>query len=389
MITFLQSWQETWRRIATDPGARLLLLVAPVLYSLFYPLPYLREVVRDVPVAVVDFDRSSLSRQLVRYAEAHENLRIAARFDSVAAAEAALKDGQLRGYLIVPAHFRQDVLRGREATVAYGGDATYFLQFKQALAGFAETVGTLNAGIKARQLLAAGRNREQALAAVAPATLRPHPLGNTREGYAGYLIPGVFLIILQQTLILGVGLLRGTACEQGVGPLSLSGRGFAGVVAALVTLYGAHAAFHLGWVTVIYDLPSHGQPGWLALFLAPFLLASVLLALAASGCCTRREESIHLFLVTSVPVLFLAGSSWPFEMMPAPLQWLARLVPSTAGIQGVLRLNSLQARWEEVSDWWFLLWGLAALFAWPAWRSWRTLARPSPDCPRGAADPAQ
>jgi ABC-2 type transport system permease protein len=389
MITFLQGWQETWRRIFTDPGARLLLVAAPVLYSLFYPLPYLREIIRDVPVAVVDFDRSSLSRQLVRYTEAHENLRVAAHFESVAEAEAAVKDGRLRGYLIVPAHFRQDVLRGRETTVAYGGDATYFLQFKQALAGFAETVGTLNAGIKARQLLAAGRNREQALAAVAPATLRPHPLGNTREGYAGYLIPGVFLIILQQTLLLGVGLLRGTACEDGLGTLLLSRRGLAGVVTALVTLYAAHAAFHLGFVSLIYDLPSHGRLALIALFLVPFLLACVLLALAASGCCTRREESIHLFLVTSVPVLFLAGSSWPFEMMPEPLQWLARLVPSTAGIQGVLRLNSLQASWAEVSSWWWLLWGLAALFAWPAWRSWRKLASPAPARPPDVAETAQ
>lgn len=374
MNTFGQGWRETWRRILSDAGARLLLLAAPVLYSLFYPLPYLRELVREVPIAVVDCDHSSLSRQLLRYVEAHETLTIAARFDSVHAAEAAVRDGLVRGYLIVPARFRADVLQGRATTLAYGGDATYFLQFKQVLTGFAEAAGTLNAGIKARHLIAAGRHPGQVAAALVPVSPRLHPVGNTREGYAGYLIPGVFLLILQQTLLFGVGLLRGTACEDRTGPLSPTRRGLAGAVAALVTLYGAHAAFHLGVVSWIFDLPSRGPIASVALFLAPFLLASVLFAIALSGSCRRREDSIHLFLVTSFPCLFLAGASWPLELMPPPLPVLARLIPCTGGMQGLLRLNSLQAEWPEVFEWWILLWGLAALYTWPAWLSWRRMA---------------
>ncbi len=371
MNTFRSGWNETWRRVLTDNGARLLLIVAPMLYSLFYPLPYLREVVREVPVAVVDLDASSLSRQLIRAVEAHETVRVARRCDSLAEAEAAVKAGDVRGYLVVPAKFRADVLAGRPTTVAYGGDATYFLQFKQVLAGFAETTGTLNASIKARQFLAAGRTRDGALAGAVPVTLRGHAVGNSREGYAAYLIPAVFMLILQQTLLLGVGLLRGTAYETERAMPALAPAGFAGMVAALTTLYLAHGMFHLGAAAWIYGLPRHGQPGWVMLFMVPFILASVIFALAWSGVCRRREASVHYFLITSIPFLFLAGSSWPFESMPGPLPWLARLVPSTAGVQGGLRLNALGAQWSEVEAWWWLLWALVAAYAWPAWRSWR------------------
>lgn len=110
------------------------------------------------------------------------------------------------------------------------------------------------------------------------------------------------------------------------------------------------------------------------LFLVPFVLACVMFALALSGLCATRESSFQLFLLTAIPFLFLAGASWPFEMIPVPLQGLARLLPSTAGIQGVLGLNSLGATWSEVAGWWWLLWAQSALFAWPAWRSWRRLA---------------
>jgi len=370
MNQFFQTWSATWRRVLTDPGAALLLVVAPLLYSLFYPLPYLYEVVRQVPVAVVDLDQSSLSRQLIRYANAHELLRVTRRLDSVAEAEEAVKAGDVRGYLVVPVKFRADALRGRGATVAYGGDATYFLQFKQVLTGFAEATGTLNAAVKARQALAAGQSRAQARLAAAPVTLVAHPVGNTREGYKSYLIPGVFLLILQQTLVFGVGLMRGTARAAGApaGPAPLGA--FLGAGAALLTLYAGHAAFHVGLAAWIYDLPTHGQLGALALFLTPFLVACVLFAFALSGLCPRRESSIHLFLVLSIPFLFLAGTSWPFEAMPAVLRVAGALLPSTAGIQGALRLNSLAAGWGDTIVWWGLLWVQAALFFWPARRAW-------------------
>lgn len=362
-----------WRRVVTDHGARLLLIVAPVLYSMFYPLPYLHEIVRETPVAVVDLDGSSVSRQLIRHTDAHETLHVVARLDSVAAAEAAVQAGRVRGYLVVPFHFRADVLRGREAVVAYGGDATYFLQYKQVLTGFVESVGTLNASVKARLVLAGGWNREQVRAAIAPVTLRAHPLGNTREGYASYLIPGVFLLILQQTLVLGVGLLRGTAREKDKPGPGITPAGLVGAIAALGTLYTAHATFYLGAAAWIYDLPTHGHLGTLALFFVPFVLACIVFAMALSGLCSRREWSIHLFLVTSFPFLFLSGASWPVEMIPVPLQWLAKLLPAAAGIQGILRLDTLGANWSEVSTWWWLLWIQIAIFAWPAWRSWRRL----------------
>ena len=35
MKTFSRGWSEAWRRIVKDQGARLLLIAAPVLYSLF------------------------------------------------------------------------------------------------------------------------------------------------------------------------------------------------------------------------------------------------------------------------------------------------------------------------------------------------------------------
>ncbi len=380
MNASLHGFTGTLRRIFTDSGAWLLLVVAIGGYSMFYPLPYLHQVVKGSPVAVIDHDGSSLSRQLIRWVGAHENLRIEHRYPAPAELEAALAAGAIDGYLVIPEGFRADALRGRRTVVLYGGDASRFLVFKQVLSGLAEVTGTLSAGIELRRLQAAGLGRVQALTAQGPVQLHLRPLFNTREGYGSYLIPAAFILILQQTLLLGIGLIFGTDVARGVRLPPDAGLGlfarFAGGCLAYLALYTVHAAFYFGFCFWLFDLPRHGNGLDLALFTLPFLLAITLFAQALGGWCRQRETSLQLLLVTSIPFLFLAGFAWPLALMPPPLRWLAHLVPATAGIQGFMRLNQMGATLSEVTHWWWTLWALCLLYAWPAWRSWRRVYGP-------------
>ena len=67
----LRSFIAAWRAMLGDVGALMLLFVGGLVYSFFYPLPYAHETVQQVPVMVVDQDRSALSRQITRYVQAH------------------------------------------------------------------------------------------------------------------------------------------------------------------------------------------------------------------------------------------------------------------------------------------------------------------------------
>ena len=66
----------TWRQLLGDSGVLLLLVAAPVLYAFFYPWPYADQAVTRVPVALVDLDGSSLSRQIARYAAASPRIEL-------------------------------------------------------------------------------------------------------------------------------------------------------------------------------------------------------------------------------------------------------------------------------------------------------------------------
>ncbi len=359
-----RAFRDEVRGALRDPGALLVLVGAIVLYAFFYPIPYRREVLREVPVAVVDLDRTPLSRTLVRLADAHELVRVSARPSSFAEAEALVRSGRAGGVLGIPEGLERDVKRGAPATVGVLADATYFLVYRQVLTGLAEATATLSAGIEVRRLEAQGLPEERARAFRDPVPLVSRPLFNPAEGYATYVVPAVLVLILQQTLLIGIGL-RGVPdlSRLGDGPLlaraaaSVSGR-----TAAYVALYALHALFYFGVVSHLFGFPVRGRALAAAGLVLPFLLATSFLGLALSVLFTRREAAIQTLLFTSLPAVFLAGFSWPPEALPGWLRLAARAIPSTSAIPALLRVNQAGASLGHVRYDLAVLWGLAAAF---------------------------
>lgn len=367
-----------WRRIVNDPGAAIILVGAVVLYALFYPQPYLPEVLKEVPTVVVDHDRTPLSRHLARMADASELVRVIGRATDLQEAAGSVRRGTVGAILEIPRNFERDVLRGTAVTVGCYTDAAYFLVYRQATTGLVGAVRTLSAGIEVRRLEAGGMPQDRALAARDPVPVVDRPLYNPTEGYASYIVPGVLVLILQQTLLIGIGMLAGTAREKGsvsvaAGPLAR----VLGRTLAYFVLYSVHAVFYFVVVFRIFDIPYRGNLTATFGFAVPFLLAAIGLALMMSSLFRERETALQVLLFTSLPALFLAGFSWPLELVPPWLRLLAKLLPSTAAIDGFLRLNQMGASLAEVAPEWRILWSLAGaylLLAW--WAAARDARRP-------------
>ncbi|MFO1365903.1 MAG: ABC transporter permease [Moraxella osloensis] len=67
------------------------------------------------------------------------------------------------------------------------------------------------------------------------------------------------------------------------------------------------------------------------------LLALFFPAVTALGCLLgvwfgARERRCKFLVASSMPMLFVSGISWPYQMLPEPLQYLRWVLPSTSGI---------------------------------------------------------
>jgi len=368
MRSALKVCVREWGRILADPGALLLLVVAAGLYGLFYPQPYLPEVLVEVPTVVVDHDGTPLSRRMIRMADASHLIQVAVRTTNRLEAEHLVRRGEAGAILEIPKGFERDVLRGEPVTVACFTDAAYFLVYKQATSGLLAAVGTLSAGIEIQRLEAAGMSPDQAGNARAPVLAADRPLYNPAEGYASYIVPGVLVLILQQTLLIGIGLLAGTAREDGETQVSEgSFASTAGRVLAYFAIYFAHAVFYFVVVFRLFDLPYRGNLGTTLAFTTPFLLSAICLAIIISNLFRHRETALQVLLFTSLPALFLSGFTWPIEMVPRWLSTLALVIPSTAGTDGFLRINQMGASLAQVTNEWRILWVLAGVYFLLAW----------------------
>ena len=363
----------TWRAMLTDKGALTLLFVGGVLYSFFYPLPYAREIVQRVPVAVVDQDHSSLSRQMTRFAMAHPALQVVAVTPELPAAQDMLWRRQVMGVLIIPEGLQTDVLAGRAAQAQVAGNGLYLMLNKVALSGLAEVVGTVSAGIELKRLAAATPSSYQAADQRAPIAFDAVPLFNVKEGYGAYVVPGVATLIVQQTLLIGMTMLFGTWYQRKTFPLERrTAGGYLGMLLAFASVALLNCCYFFGFVFWFQDYPRGGSAGGLLLLLVLFSLTVAAFGLLLAMLFRTRERGMQLMIATSMPVLFLAGLTWPVSSMPVALQALRWLLPSTAGIQGFVALNQMGASVYDIRHEVAGLLGLLVACLALGWRRWRT-----------------
>ncbi|WP_256438175.1 ABC transporter permease [Tardiphaga alba] len=203
------------RLVFADPGARGLMIAAPVLYGLLYPQPYLTQILRDLPIAVVDQDHTDLSHDLIQNLDANEGLSVAVRADTLADARRAIARREAFAIVDIPEGTYRDVLKGNKARLAAYIDSAYFLLYTRIVQGIADSSAVTNAAIAAHGAKPDGSLAQAALLRSSPVDVQSEPLFNPTGGYGNAIVPAAFILIIQQTLLMGVASLRGAAVEQG------------------------------------------------------------------------------------------------------------------------------------------------------------------------------
>lgn len=353
-------WLFTLKTIAGDKGVLIILALAPLIYGFFYPWPYGTQTVTQVPVAVVDLDHTSLSRQLTRFARASPHLNVRLVTGDESAAQQALWSGEVEGYVVLPRDLKRNVLRGSPAVVTVQANGAYALLNKAVLTGFSESIGTVSAGVELMKLQVAGQSALQAAANRSPIGTQTVALFNPTQGYGSFVVPAVALLILQQTLLMGVGMLVGLWTETGFQRTDAAT--WVGRLLAFCTVGYANGLLYFGWIFWLQDFPRGGNSGGALLLLACYIPAVCSMGALLGVWFGNRERALQVLLFTALPAIFVSGFSWPQEALPEVLQGLRWLLPSTAGIQASLKLNQMGAPVSDVSGLLAILVGLA-LFA--------------------------
>ena len=357
--------RDELRNICHDGGAVLIFIGALVAYSALYGLIYRPEVAENVPVAVVDMDNTAASRKLVRMLDATSVARVEYTPASLAAAKSLFMDRRIWGVLYIPEGYEKNSLSMTQTHVSLYADGSYFMLYSSFMSSVSEVVMAAGAEIQMQTLTSAGIPVEQAKAISHPVSYKVENLFNPSGGYATSLLPAVLVVILQQVLIVGIGLLFGKYNEFGMwatyhdsSALTLMlGKGLAYIIFFIPLI------FYLFWFDYrIFGYPTREITWQLVLFLAPYVLSVVFLAITLGGLFRKRESSILYIAALSLFFLMLSGVTWAKEAMPVWLYGLGHVLPSTSGIDGIIRMRTTGASLADVSAEFITLWALTFIY---------------------------
>lgn len=364
----LQIWRREMELMFRDEGVIIFFFVVPLLYPLLYSWIYNNEVVREVPVAVVDESHTALSREFLRQIDASPDVKIISHCTSLDDARSLVSRQVARGVVLIDGDFDRQIGRGEQATVSLYCDMSSLLPYK-ALFQTAQNVAlgmgaTLRAG---RSGAFTGRDAELA---AQPLKCESVPLFNPSGGYGTFIIPGVLVLIIQQTLLLGIGLLAGTAREtnrtRNLIPFATRYHGMFRIVSGKALAYFMVYAVMSAWLVLgvprLFGFLQTAHVGHLVAVMLPFLLASIFFGMALSCLVRYRENVLLLVVFLSVPLLFMSGISWPQSHIPGLWQGVSWLFPSTFCIRAFVRINSMGAVLGDVLPELYCLWAQTAAY---------------------------
>lgn len=361
-------WKREFRTTFRDQGVLIFFVLVPLAYPLLYGFIYTNEVVREVPAVVVDASHSALSREYLRKVDATADIQIVSYCADMEEAKLMLRDRLAYGIIYIPADFSSNIAQGKQTQVSLYCDMSGLLYYKSMLLANTAVSLDMNRDIKIER---AGNttNRQDEITAY-PIEYEDVALFNPTNGFAAFLIPAVLILLIQQTLLLGIGLSAGTARENNrfkdLVPINRHYNGTLRIVfgkgLSYFMVYALVSVYVLCVVPRIFSLNQIGQPGTLILFMLPYLTACIFFAMTASIAIRNRETCMLIFVFTSVPLLFISGISWPGASIPDFWRYFSYIFPSTFGINGFVRINNMGATLSEVSMEYRALWLQAGFY---------------------------
>jgi len=362
--------KSEFKTLFKDRGVVIMLVLAPLAYPVLYCSLYRSETLIDVPVAAVDCSRSKESRELLRHIDATQNIQIVSRYSTLDEAKQAYYEKKVHGVVFIPADFSKKLQSGDQTTVSIYADISSFMYYRIINQACNNCVMALNQQVQVERLNANGITGESAAIISNPIPYEGITLYNEGAGFASFLMPAILIIILFQTLFLGIGMIAGTSRGENRFHVLVSSsvhrggtfRVIIGKSTCYFLLYAAWSFFILMLIPRAFNLPHIGIPFDILMLLIPFLLASIFFSMTVSVFLPHRETGMVIFMFMSLILVFLSGVSWPQSNINGFWKAFAWIFPSTSGVQAYIKINTLGANLHHITFEYMSLWVQTAFY---------------------------
>lgn len=323
------------RQIGARPGLMFMLAPFPLLLFVLLAAVFQLGLPRELPITVVDQDRSTLSRQMVRIVDATPEVAVTREEDTLGEGRRRLLSGEAYAVVLIPARTERDVLAGRRPEVVLFYNNQYMTPGSLVARGVGGALGTVAAGISIEARVARGADVESATQSVTPVPVRQSALFNPSLEYVQFLLAAVMPTVLQ--IFIGASAaLSFSRDRQGIAGLGKSLR-LGGTL--LRTTAGKLAPYTLAYLLVLWGAdallfgPMGARFGGSLVFHVAygvaFVLASQMLGAAAALIARDTVSALAAVGVITGPAFGFTGITFPRLSMNGFSDIWADLLPVT------------------------------------------------------------
>ena len=322
-------------RLTHQPMYFVLMLVLPVVSFAFFALLFNKGVARDIPIAVLDEDHTSLSRKVTQMIDATPTALVAYEIQDMNEGERLMREGRIMAIVQIPAFFEKNILSNSQTLLENYVSGTNITVNGLLSKDIQTAVTTFTAGIQLQLLTKQGLSEKQAMAQLMPVRFSRHVLFNPYINYGYYLSPSfmpmmlLIFVVMVTVFAIGTELKHATAREW-------LGTGNGSVAAALAgkVLPITAVMFLISLVMLVINFKIVGTPlnGSLAVILAGtllFILSYQSISVLIVSLLANLRLSLSIGGGYSVLASTFSGLTFPIMAMWEPMQWVSKIFPFT------------------------------------------------------------
>jgi ABC-2 type transport system permease protein len=315
---------------------------APVLYAVLVGYVYKKGKVIELPVAVINYDRSPLSDKLIDALDDNESIKVAkVYFDNTGVKEAIIKN-DYQAVITIPKRFEADILQKRYPEISVDVNTANILTANYASRGIQTVLATMNAGFEIETLKKQGLSVSQATDHFESFKISINRLFNSSSNYMEFLWPGVLGTVMQQVFLLALALSFARDFEDGYFTYLVKHNSISLYLMFIkvlpIYIFGTLVWVLVGGMFTYFDIPlpvfSIPMLGLVSLFTTACIFLGVLVSILVPS----QLKATEILMIVATPSFIIGGFTWTLEAMHPVVQTIANCIPLTPFLQGFRKL---------------------------------------------------
>lgn len=322
-------------RLTHQPMYFVLMIVLPVVSFAFFALLFNQGAIRNIPIAVLDEDNTTLSRKVAQMIDDTPTALVAHDIQSMAEGERLIREGKIMAVVQIPAFFEKNILSNSQTHLESYVSGTNITVNGLLSKDIQTAVTTFTGGIQLQVLMKQGLTQRQAMAQLMPVRFDRHVLFNPHINYGYYLSPSfmpmmlMIFVVMVTVFSIGTELKHSTSREWMAAGNDSVGAALLGKVLPITAVM-----FLISLVMLLINFKIVGTPlnGSLTVILVGtllFILSYQSISVLIVSLLANLRLSLSIGGGYSVLAFTFSGLTFPIMAMWEPMQWVSKIFPFT------------------------------------------------------------